>query len=673
MLDRDVTVSLLRWFATNLGIDGSYLFLKDDDGLRDANMEKLLESFPEEDVMMAVHECIQTKSSGLIKKISYLTKSGMRERLGTDHVEFHFTWVPYPADACLGVVAIRRLISYQMLMTEYEYIKYMCETVGKGLGIFELDPVSGKSWLLFGTGEYSRLCTASIEELKQHGIPSVGRHVPEEDRRRAAKYMHQSMCSLSSWTISPRVFRDGAYRFTRFAGYCTSGDKGTVLSSVIAEDFSEHAREIEKANVEKSASGMLRSFLSAVFDVSFYLDNEYRILDDSTKLEHFLGTRPKGLLFNDLLLAADKARFNRFMTAQRNQHPENIASMVRLRLWTVGGTLIDVELFSSPNFVQSMTGLDYTSNVSTMCSLEAGLADERPTEFLIGLRVLSDVAKNSPKLVDGTLGYQDVLCGIRQSLACTTLSDNWIVPGTVRIPKNAATEMEECLVRMVSPQLQKRFRECVTMRDFFGCKQLLKESRLGWEGLIPRFFLHLSQSAHVEDARDILFMVDRARLCSDSHLLFEICLFGISFGLNQSTIDRELLDFLRGLFAQSLRVANSVDDIPEIHIIVYYICILWGCMNRRLGRSGEAVAVLEHVVADLKSYLIRYPGCTLGERLEYIARQNLAVELLHNGDIYGAIRLSNTADTAIDVLDPGNDFITCNGMDLKYPEQYNAF
>ena len=597
--------------------------------------------------MYAIRECIQKKSVEFIRELRYLDNHVTRSRLKTDKVEFSFRWISFPENPKYGLVSICRSHSYQMLLKEYENIRYMCETVGKGLGIFELDPVSGKSWLLFGTEEYSRLCGASIEDLKEFGVPSVGRYIPDEDRRRAAKYMHQSMCSLTSWTIAPRIYRDGSYRFTRFAGYCTAGDNGTVLSSVIAEDFSDHAREIEKANVEKSASCMLRSFLSAVFDVSFYIDNQYRILDDSSKLEHFLGTRPKGLCLDSFLFSADQSRFSAFMTSRKKQQPTDIASMIRLRLCTGQGMLIDVELFCSPNFIQSVDGLDYSSNVSTVCPSDAGsgtlpVNDGQPTEFLIGLRVICDSSTSTGKLIDSATGYRGLVSDIRASLETAISSiHEWTVPGTDSGVSSDAADIEDCVIRRLSPERQTRFRSHLNDRDHNTLAALLIEADVALDVTVAQLFLNLAKRGSVDDARRIILMLDRWRTKTDAFVLIAICVFYLRLEVDQDTFSEDSIDWSRRFFAQTLKSADTLDDCAELQIIVHYICLLWSCLCKIQQRHEEATAVLEQVLADMNSYIVHYPECNIGKKLELVARHNLAVEFLRTGNVFDALRLSS--------------------------------
>ena len=640
-MSKCIAEDVLVWFTSSLGTDGTYLHVEGFKGTPDTNLAYLCGVFREEDIMKCVHECIERRASGYIMELQHTDNSVIRDRLRTHKVYFSLDWVSCPVDSRYGVVKITRCLTYDMLLKEYECLRYLCETVGKGLGIFELDPVSGKSWLLFGTEEYSRLCTASMDELKEFGVPAVGRYIPDEDRRRAAKYMHQSMCSLSSWTIAPRIYRDGAYRFTRFAGICTPGDKGTVLSSVIAEDFSDHAREIEKANVEKSASCMLRSFLSAVFDVSFYIDNQYRILDDSSKIQHFLGTRTKGKPFEQFLLNTDQARFSSFMSSRKKDQPGEIASMIRVRICTGKGDLMDVELFCSPNFVQSVDGLDFSSNVSTICPSDAGVIEDQPTEFLIGLRVLSDSPRPQDPIEQSTTrSYRDIVSCVRRAVDDTCTIDDWIMPGSGG-PSPDSEEIEDTVLRFIPRDKQKAFRESITKRDFLSCEQVLRENDLDVGGIFGQMFINMAKSGMpFDETRRLLSTLNKSRSSNDIALLFEITLAGLSLGLGVSVSEGSFVDWLRLLFAQSIRAANVMEDIPDVHIIIYHVCVLWGCLCKKLGRLDEAVVVLEHTVTDLKSYTVLYPECRVGRKLEYIARHNLAVEMLRSGNFFDALRLS---------------------------------
>ena len=144
----------------------------------------------------------------------------------------------------------------------------------------------------------------------------------------------------------------------------------------------------------------------------------------------------------------------------------------------------------------------------------------------------------------------------------------------------------------------------------------------------------------LKDAREIIRMLQFTPSYNDQYFLFDLCEFALSLGLTEDQTDGEYIECMRRIFVQSLRAANSREDVPEVQIIMYHICILWGCMNKRLGRIHEASVALELVVDELKSYLIYHPECTIGKRLDHIARHNLGCELLRDTDILDAIRVS---------------------------------
>ncbi len=129
--DDGIGVNILRWFATSSGTDGTFLQLGENEGFPDANLEILFESFSHQELMCAIRECIQKKSTGLTRELYRLQKLAITTVINTDKAEFSFSWVPYPQNADYGMVTVRRTLSYRMMMKEYEKSDICVRQLGK--------------------------------------------------------------------------------------------------------------------------------------------------------------------------------------------------------------------------------------------------------------------------------------------------------------------------------------------------------------------------------------------------------------------------------------------------------------------------------------------------------------------------------------------------------------
>jgi PAS domain-containing protein len=363
--DRNISppIELLQWMVASLEGSAVILYIDGAEFSRSASAIALFGQFNEQLILSAIDECLSCETGEVAHTFPHVRSSQRRRFLGTDMVELVFKLSIFPGDPRYRMISIERGVSYDTLIEQYEYIRYLCETVDKGLGIFELDPSTGKSWLLWGSQKYAQLSGASIEELKEHGIPSVGRLVPNEDRERCEFFMRDGVSSMTGYSIVPRIFRDGEYRFTRYTVKCTPGDNGLIECSVISEDYNDEAIAREASIVEQSATQMLSSFMTAVFDVSFYIDSLMYIIDDSPKLRHFLGISESvaGQSIESFMLELDKKVFrdfiSRFSGSVSSRSPCGfVAPMIRVRLFVGEVGLTDVEILHQKPISHPISG-----------------------------------------------------------------------------------------------------------------------------------------------------------------------------------------------------------------------------------------------------------------------------------------------------------------------------
>jgi hypothetical protein len=94
---------------------------------------------------------------------------------------------------------------------------------------------------------------------------------------------------------------------------------------------------------------------------------------------------------------------------------------------------------------------------------------------------------------------------------------------------------------------------------------------------------------------------------------------------------------LRTNFSEALRLRESSGIIRSQRLpSLYFICLLWACLMRRIDRKGEAVPVLENLSEDMQNYGKRHPMSSAVCKMIGICSHNLAVTALENNDIITA-------------------------------------
>lgn len=455
-----------------------------------------------------------------------------------------------------------------------DQMEHMLDRFPKGAGLIELDPETGSSVFLYANAKYCELSNSTLADLKEFGIPATGRSVPSVDRARVDPYVIAAAKTMSEWTISLRVcFEGGDFQWRRFIGTCAPGENGKILMSVSCEDFTEGARLMEASKSGSSASLMLSSFVTALFDASCYVDGDFRIRDDSPKLRYLLSSNVEqsvsGMsLISFIKLDEDKIRFLEYMSRAFlwNTQPVGAipaAPMIRVRMALADGSLTDVQVYVTPTHVKTGDRFDSVSSDSTAESISGS---SEPSVYLVGLRVMSDsqfediqaeeafsilrtpISKSAKVLPLNMKGgsrkfahalHRSVSRDLAEALKFrrnefidsnpnpNLPSFSWIVP---LYSVCDAELMEEELVRALPNNIQWDFYRASQNGNFLGCGQFLAFSLEGDADLFRRsakgspelcqnvdllhctfrFFCDMVQRIGPEDGYELLYLLDEA-------------------------------------------------------------------------------------------------------------------------------------------------------------------
>jgi hypothetical protein len=371
-------------------------------------ISKLFDEFTRETVLLNATKCTDTVSVTLDA-----IKSGVREKfLGTDKTKLTFHSKPVPWDESLRLVTIDREPSYEQLQEQYGLITYTAETLDRGVGLMCLDLGAAKrTWFDYVSNRFSELIGNSVEELKTFGYPTFLNRIHPDDMKRVETQIEST--ELREWECPFRLLFDDEYVWRRFICNTLAGDEINGVKSVqlamILEDFTEGNVELERRENEpdKSSCFMLSSFISAVFDSSFYVDDNFQIVDDSRTLRFFLNGDPdtsiKGISLESLVESEeDRQRFREYLvkplqSQASTANPEEslpAAPMIRLPM-ILGEHRIptDVQIYACPTYLNAIEGLDSMTVPQSVPFLVVGNATlSSGSNYLIGIRVVTQTS-----------------------------------------------------------------------------------------------------------------------------------------------------------------------------------------------------------------------------------------------------------------------------------------
>lgn len=127
---------------------------------------------------------------------------------------------------------------------EYLNLKYISETVDKGLGLFVEDPLTGRSRAKYVNQKYSEITGVPIETLYREGTVSVRARVDPSDREVA-----DTVCSDSvmrdvpcDWPVRILSATGSEYKWMRFHLHSRRLPSGELLLLKCIENFNDMAR-----------------------------------------------------------------------------------------------------------------------------------------------------------------------------------------------------------------------------------------------------------------------------------------------------------------------------------------------------------------------------------------------------------------------------------------------
>lgn len=409
--------------------------------------KRLIDDFGDEDILRLVRTCTEGSCEEHIltqvKNVNSRQHFLEREKVGLRFTAHALTRL----QGIASIVYIERLPSYAHLLEHNQMMEFVLETIPIGVCLHQLDPETGHTTHPVINKKMAELTGSDKEELRRKGTYIASGQMEDEEREYLESVVTDAYANLSHASFTVNTLRaNGYYAPTKFTMQCYPGDDGKLQATAIGEEGIES--DVEHVSVRRSARLMLSSFLSAVFDVSFYVNAKFQFIEDTPRVRYFFSADPTCRLVGRPLevfmtLDEDKQRFREYMVRTLQQQIENlhfaddipnytkdplfqspsrlvhsVAPMIKLRLSTADSILSDCQLFVTPTYcgapmttpsssssgslesVTSSTPITPTESSFNTNTTEAGGVDPM---YLVGIRVLRTTGQGSQALPFATV------------------------------------------------------------------------------------------------------------------------------------------------------------------------------------------------------------------------------------------------------------------------------
>ena len=527
----------------------------------------------------------------------------------------------------------------------------------KGLGLFMIDPVSGRSTGPFSTPLYREIMNQDFNLFRARGVESITQNVVTADRTLCDIYVieaikHQPVdCVLICRILRPN---SSQYRWVRQWTLPGMLPNRIVTLSACCDLFETQAERILSTLVEQTSSLMLACVAQKSFDCCLWADERMRILSDTVKCRKWLYGDPNRSLLKSPLesfipLDQNKLALREYVKSRSGNGPLE-AKPIRLRMNIANRPLVETDVFVFP-FVTGTKPIRYIVALRLV---------EILTSSLIRAPRISAAAiqhhEPPPVAADNGVGeiYRGILRDWNEAINDCERIRNWIIP----VERMSGFEsMSDFLLMALPPHIQGDFREAAERGDYHSCCQMLSFTIYGDANIMSpqgarstntdllhctfKFLLSFVPKLRSDPARQfsllsllqdcqrhVLIRRLDSQLYTSTVYRFALVLLSTAVS-NPNYYSREIaLKWIRSTFADTLNL--PVNDIqPNLDrklLIVYWICLLWaGAMysmnNQR--KTQEAVAVLKTVVSELTSFRKRIPMSPLVNQILFVALRNL--------------------------------------------------
>ena len=482
------------------------------------------------------------------------------------------------------------------------------------------------------------------DRKKSNCLPAIlySRSAPEGDWNREDSPVEAVVASKDS-RRTLRLLIDGEYRWQQASVHLAVATTKEVVATVINEDVGKLAAFRASQRINRSCQNILRSLIPSLFDFVVRLDDRLRIVGNDGELRKLFQASTLGRPLEAFVpLTSDKVALKQYF-ANSNQ-----GGLLKLRM-TIGPHRVHpVQVFAAP--------------------VQDG--------FLLGLSLLKRPPRSPPPSPTSTFDRRHLLAlhWVQRSLyrdletAIALISadpdEQWLIPAYHAHFEEVGLEE---VTRMLPNNFQAEFVQSWSEASLVDCSQLLTHSIHGCANVLSigcRFGENRAHNISIDSLlviwRLFISMVARVptadKQYSVMNLLDTVLTHKVSRLLDRDSLALIVLQFTLALVTSGLRfpswfgtsisllwlrrkltkslsrMRSTFPLYSEKHRslpLVYYLCVLWACLMKKVGRADEAVAMLRSSLKDMHQYTHRHPYCLSVRQLEAIALYNLALELFH--------------------------------------------
>jgi hypothetical protein len=267
---------------------------------------------------------------------------------------------------------------------------------------------------------------------------------------------------------------------------------------------------------------------------------------------------------------------------------------------------------------------------------------------------------------------RDLSTAITEIDRSTQGSNDWLTP---LFQVGDRQVVEECISILLPHTLQAKLVNAIETCDFEQCALLLESSVSGNCNIfgnpknfnpldmdtthtVFRFFCILASDIVTKGGEQRLsrfcMLIERLfkarvdlgiRLIGNAVsevVLFELTLTTFTVAQKFPHYFANKIQSLRNVFTEALgktevSSATKTSRLPP----VYWICILWGSLQKKLDRAQEGIAVLTNLFDDISTFCKRLPESSSMRSLQAITSHNLCVESINSKNLIEALKWSH--------------------------------
>ena len=560
--------------------------------------------------------------------------------LGWNSVELGLRVREVPGVAGVAIATLRPVPDRATMVGRLAEYQYLVETLKVGSALFEVDLKTETSHAILCSDRYTQLMGVERAELERVGVKAVRPVIHPADRAKHDGVMEDAIRNHRSHSGPFRVTND-QWRF--FVATWKSDSLDRVFLSIAIADFTEAAVEKRLAHSALSASLSLSCLMQELFTVTFHMDEDLNVLDDTAAVRRFFGITASVAMLNIAPAEETRKAIASYLQTRpgTGRDAQSLPSVISVPLQS-GSGLRTAHMFAYAAFPDAADPLP----TPLMDSL-VGPSPVSPRQFLVAVRWQDSEPEitRSPTPVGPS----------RHTPHVTEAGDRavrrLVLEALSKIPNAPVRELHELPIKWILPaytvsdfeavreellmSLPLRDAHILDFGDIDECIEMLQAAETP-DWLKFRFLLGLVAQNQTEDfLRHVSCLVELAGDRPAARL--ELALVVTSEAVAcPSAFTGERLSMVRSVFMRALQ--PGVIDNGFLQPGVHFLTILFACFSHLTGRDGDARELLTGSLDDLELLLVQRGYMPSLWQLSMVASHNLALDAWTRGDTIGTFK-----------------------------------